>query len=304
MAPIIEDWVSDTDDESETTAPQIAPSFVQTSEHVKPSRQSDQPIEAPILAATPKPTSPKSNRSGKIKNRKTCFMCRSVDHLIKDCNYHAMKKAQPTPRNYAHRGNNKHITRSSSPKTSNSPPRVTAAQTPVVSAAKGQTATGKEISNPFMAGSFPKTTLSTFIHEMMFKINLFHHVPYPLHHHNHLKIFHPHPKVAQDLEISKLQTRVKKLKRANKVKTLKLRRLKKVGTSQRVDTSDDTIMEDVSNQGRMIDELDRDEGVALMGEKEEEKKAEEVKVISSDAQVEGTQAEIQAEIYQIDMDHP
>nr|GFC76514.1 hypothetical protein [Tanacetum cinerariifolium] len=110
--------------------------------------------------------------------------------------------------------------------------------------------------------------------------------------------------VAQDLEISKLQTRVKKLKRANKVKTLKLRRLKKVGTSQRVDTSDDTIMEDVSNQGKMIDELDKDEGVALMGEKEEEKKAEEVKVISSDAQVEGTQAEIQAEIYQIDMDNP
>nr|GFC68759.1 hypothetical protein [Tanacetum cinerariifolium] len=40
------------------------------------------------------------------------------------------------------------------------------------------------------------------------------------------------------------------------------------------------------------------------GEKEEEKKAEEVKNIAGDAQVEGRQAEIQAEIYQIDMDHP
>nr|GEU36293.1 putative ribonuclease H-like domain-containing protein [Tanacetum cinerariifolium] len=120
----------------------------------------------------------------------------------------------------------------------------------------------------------------------------------------HLK----HDKVAQDVEITKLKTRVKKLERATKVKTLKLRRLKKVGTSQRVDTSDYTIMEDVSNQGRMIDELDRDEDVALMGEKEEEKKAEVVKVIAGDAQVEGRkaeiQAEIQAEIYQIDMDHP
>nr|GEZ90550.1 hypothetical protein [Tanacetum cinerariifolium] len=86
-----------------------------------------------------------------------------------------------------------------------------------------------------------------------------------------------HDKVAQDLEITKLKTRVKKLERANKVKTLNPRRLKKVGTSQRVDTLDDTIMKDVSNQGRMINELDRDEGVALMGEKEEEKKAEEVK---------------------------
>nr|GEX04993.1 hypothetical protein [Tanacetum cinerariifolium] len=41
-----------------------------------------------------------------------------------------------------------------------------------------------------------------------------------------------------------------------------------------------------------------------MGEKEEEKKDEEVKVIAGDAQVEGRQAEIQAKIYQIDMDHP
>nr|GEW86022.1 xylulose kinase-1 [Tanacetum cinerariifolium] len=53
-----------------------------------------------------------------------------------------------------------------------------------------------------------------------------------------------HDKVAQDLEIIKLKTRVKKLERANKVKALKLRRLRKVGTSQRVDTSNDTIIED------------------------------------------------------------
>nr|GEZ13790.1 ribonuclease H-like domain-containing protein [Tanacetum cinerariifolium] len=76
------------------------------------------------------------------------------------------------------------------------------------------------------------------------------------------------------------------------------------GLDMRVDTSDDTVMEDVSNQGRMIDELDKDEGVALMGEKEEEKKAKEVKVIAGDAEVEGRQAEIQAEIYQIDIDNP
>nr|GEW69085.1 reverse transcriptase domain-containing protein [Tanacetum cinerariifolium] len=101
-----------------------------------------------------------------------------------------------------------------------------------------------------------------------------------------------HDKVAQDLEIIKLKTRVKKLERINKVKYLKLKRLRKVVTSQRVDTSDDTIMKDASNQGRMIDELDRDEGVALMGEKEEEKKAEEVKDIAGDEQVKGRQDEI------------
>nr|GEW75247.1 reverse transcriptase domain-containing protein [Tanacetum cinerariifolium] len=117
-APIIKDWVSDSKNESETNDPQ------------------------------------------------------SVDHLIKNCDYHAKKKAQPTLRNYAHRVHTRskpvsitvvrpvsaalpkimvtrprhahlidtkskspirqHITRSKSPKTSSSPPRVTAAQVLVV----------------------------------------------------------------------------------------------------------------------------------------------------------------------------
>nr|GFC29736.1 hypothetical protein [Tanacetum cinerariifolium] len=38
-------------------------------------------------------------------------------------------------------------------------------------------------------------------------------------------------KVAQALEITKLKKRVKKMEKANRVKVLKLRRLKKVGTS-------------------------------------------------------------------------
>nr|GEV12685.1 putative ribonuclease H-like domain-containing protein [Tanacetum cinerariifolium] len=66
-----------------------------------------EPFETSIPAATPTPASPKSNSSGKRKNRKACFVCKSVDHLIKDCDYHAKKMAQPTPRNYAHRGNPK-----------------------------------------------------------------------------------------------------------------------------------------------------------------------------------------------------
>nr|GEW51099.1 hypothetical protein [Tanacetum cinerariifolium] len=164
-APIIKDWVFDFEDESETKALQIVHSFVQSSEQVKTPRHSVQPIEISIPAATPKPASPKSNSSGKIRNRKACLMCKSVDHLIKDCDYHAKKMAQPTPRNYAHRvltqskpvsitavrpvsvavpkimvtrprvahpiatksksPIKRHITRSQSPKTSNSPPRVT-----------------------------------------------------------------------------------------------------------------------------------------------------------------------------------
>nr|GEW74223.1 hypothetical protein [Tanacetum cinerariifolium] len=84
-------------------------------------------------------------------------------------------------------------------------------------------------------------------------------------------------KVAQALEITKLKRRVKKPERGNKVKVLKLRRLKK---------------------GRMIDALDSDAGVALIDDKEDKKKAEEVKVAGDD-QVQGRQAKI----YKIDMDH-
>nr|GEW32687.1 hypothetical protein [Tanacetum cinerariifolium] len=102
-------------------------------------------------------------------------------------------------------------------------------------------------------------------------------------------------KVAQDLEIIKLKTRVKKLERSNKVKTMKLRRLRKIRTSQRIESSDDTHMEDMSNQGRMIDESKKDECAELMNEKETEK----VRVNPDDARVEGRQADI----YHIDMDH-
>nr|GEZ21884.1 hypothetical protein [Tanacetum cinerariifolium] len=69
-------------------------------------------------------------------------------------------------------------------------------------------------------------------------------------------------KADQKLEIIKQKARVKKLEMANKVKSLKLRRLRKVGASRRVKSSDD--MEDVFNQGRMIDDIDKDEGIELM----------------------------------------
>nr|GFA60259.1 hypothetical protein [Tanacetum cinerariifolium] len=72
-----------------------------------------------------------------------------------------------------------------------------------------------------------------------------------------------HDKVAQDLEIIKLNTR-------------------------RVDTSDDTLIEDISNQGRVIDR-----------DKDAVKEADEVKEYTADTQVERRQADI----YNIDMDH-
>nr|GFD58671.1 hypothetical protein [Tanacetum cinerariifolium] len=54
---------------------------------------------------------------------------------------------------------------------------------------------------------------------------------------------------SQQLEILKLKSRVKKLERLNKVKSSKLGHLKKVGTSQRIESSEDE--ENVFNQGRI-----------------------------------------------------
>nr|GFB79267.1 hypothetical protein [Tanacetum cinerariifolium] len=86
---------------------------------------------------------------------------------------------------------------------------------------------------------------------------------------------------SQALEIKKLKRRVKKLEKGNRVTVLKLRRLKRVGISQRVDTLEDIVMEDTSNHGRIIDE-NKDNVVALMDDNEEDKKDEEAKVDEND----------------------
>nr|GEV89024.1 hypothetical protein [Tanacetum cinerariifolium] len=78
--PIIEDWVSDSKDESETKAPHIVLSFVQTTKQVKSPRPSVQHAETSIHAATPKPT---------------------------NCDYHEKKMAKPTARNHVHKGYHK-----------------------------------------------------------------------------------------------------------------------------------------------------------------------------------------------------
>nr|GEV23066.1 hypothetical protein [Tanacetum cinerariifolium] len=171
--PIIEDWVSNSKDESETKAPQIVPSFVQSTEQVKSPRHSVQHVETTIPATTPKPASLKFASRGKRRNRKACFVCKSVDHLIKDCDYHAKKMAQPTTRTM-HTGSKpvsitvvrlvsavvpkskvtqprhakpfvtkskspirRHLTHSQSLKTSNLPPRVTTVKALVISVAQG-----------------------------------------------------------------------------------------------------------------------------------------------------------------------
>nr|GEZ39595.1 putative ribonuclease H-like domain-containing protein [Tanacetum cinerariifolium] len=99
-------------------------------------------------------------------------------------------------------------------------------------------------------------------------------------------------KADQKLEIIKLKARVKKLEMANKVKSSKLRHLRKVGASRRVESSDD--IEDIFNQGRMIDDMDKDEGIELVKDAD---------IAESEGRHAAKQAENQAEIYHIDLDH-
>nr|GFA48980.1 hypothetical protein [Tanacetum cinerariifolium] len=87
------------------------------------------------------------------------------------------------------------------------------------------------------------------------------------------------PQATQKLEIIKLKARVKRLERVNKVKSSKVRRLRKVGASMRIESSDD--MEDVFNQGRMIDDMDKDEGIELVVDQEDSEIQEVVEVVNA-----------------------
>nr|GEY48790.1 hypothetical protein [Tanacetum cinerariifolium] len=106
-APIIEDWVSDSEDEFETKIPHNVPSFLQPTEQVKFPRPSVKHVEISIPTVTPKTVSPKPTSNGNRRNRKACFMDKSLTHLIKDCDYHEKKKVQTPTRSHAPRGHNK-----------------------------------------------------------------------------------------------------------------------------------------------------------------------------------------------------
>nr|GEV04703.1 hypothetical protein [Tanacetum cinerariifolium] len=69
-------------------------------------------------------------------------------------------------------------------------------------------------------------------------------------------------------EIDSLKRRVKKLKKRNRSRTHKLKRLYKVGLSARVESSRDeeSLGEDASKKGRRIDAIDADEDITLVND--------------------------------------
>nr|GEV92251.1 putative ribonuclease H-like domain-containing protein [Tanacetum cinerariifolium] len=112
-------------------------------------------------------------------------------------------------------------------------------------------------------------------------------------------------KIAQALEITMLKRRVKKLERRNTVKVLKLKRLQKVRTAHRINTSDDTVMNDVSNQGRLIANIDADADVVLEEAKDvaADAKDNQDANVQVNADIQGRTVESQIEIYKNDLDH-
>nr|GFA42151.1 hypothetical protein [Tanacetum cinerariifolium] len=101
--------------EGEPMPTQKAPSFIQTSEHVKTPRPSVKPVEYPILAENLRKDIPKSRGHRHSWNRKACFMCKSLTHLIKDYDYYEKKMVQKLVRNHAMRGNPQNYARMTHP---------------------------------------------------------------------------------------------------------------------------------------------------------------------------------------------
>nr|GEV24163.1 hypothetical protein [Tanacetum cinerariifolium] len=116
-ALIIEDWVSDSEDESkgEHMPTQKAPSFGQTSEHVKTPRTSVKPVEHPTPAKNLRKYILKSRGHRHSWHRKACFVCKSVNHLIKDCDYYEKNMVQNPVWNHAMRVNHHNSTRMTYP---------------------------------------------------------------------------------------------------------------------------------------------------------------------------------------------
>nr|GEV05105.1 ribonuclease H-like domain-containing protein [Tanacetum cinerariifolium] len=88
-APIIEDWVSDSEDDSEV-------------EHLIPAENLRRDI-------------PKSRVHRYSWNQKACFVCKSLTQLIKDYDYYEKKIVQKLVRNHAMRGNHQHYARMTHP---------------------------------------------------------------------------------------------------------------------------------------------------------------------------------------------
>nr|GEU86327.1 hypothetical protein [Tanacetum cinerariifolium] len=143
--PIIEDWVSDSKDESKAEPSQNYPSFVQPTEQVKTPRPFIKPVEYPIPAANVKTAIPKPKTYRNDKNRKACFVLLTKSKLVP---LTAARPVTPTPHvtrlrpaktvvTKPHSPPRRNINHRPSPKPSTFPQKVTTAKVPHVNVVKG-----------------------------------------------------------------------------------------------------------------------------------------------------------------------
>nr|GFA73453.1 ribonuclease H-like domain-containing protein [Tanacetum cinerariifolium] len=102
---IIEDWVSDSKEEAMPQVTKDVPSFAQSPKLVKSPRHSGLISSPPMSVSPPVPLRTHSPSKGLRRTKKTCFVCKSETHLIKDYDFHARKFAQ---KSYASRDIHKH----------------------------------------------------------------------------------------------------------------------------------------------------------------------------------------------------
>ncbi|GKA44381.1 ribonuclease H-like domain-containing protein [Tanacetum coccineum] len=134
--PLIEDWISDSEDENETEfkSKQRKPSFakiefVKSNEHVKTPKESVKKVENKRQAKYPRKNSqsPRGNQRNwnnlmtqklgsnfEFKN-KACYECGSFNHLIKDCDLYEKKMVEKTVWNNARRANHQNSQRMTHP---------------------------------------------------------------------------------------------------------------------------------------------------------------------------------------------
>nr|GEX02453.1 ribonuclease H-like domain-containing protein [Tanacetum cinerariifolium] len=96
-APIIKYWISDSEDktENESVPKQKEPSFVPTSEHVKTLRESVKKVKHPKHAKNFRTNNQKFRGHKKNWNKKAYFVCRSLNQLIKVCDYYEKQMGNP-----------------------------------------------------------------------------------------------------------------------------------------------------------------------------------------------------------------
>nr|GEV22470.1 hypothetical protein [Tanacetum cinerariifolium] len=149
---VLEDWIFDSEEDSQTQAPKVVPSFAQSTEYVKSPRHPNQPLQATIPAVTTVPYASLSPSKSHTYMVPTGVLPQSQSVLTNAARpvSAALLKLTMTRPKHAYRVVTKskspirrYLPRSPSLQNRNSPPRVTAAQALVVSVAPGNPKGGK-----------------------------------------------------------------------------------------------------------------------------------------------------------------